>query len=190
MSMELGRSAVSFIAVAAMMGGGFSPALSQDVVNLRLTTLAGGSADGTNAVIDAWNAANPGIQVTVEAQTDELNWQATAPSTMFASDDGPDMSWWWCSSAFQYKNMIEAGMLAPLDELWDENYPEGTARYYTENDGHKYAIHVTRVWTPYVFYNKDMFAKLGLSEPKTWDEPIRYRRCGARRRCSAHGHVI
>lgn len=167
---SIGRSATSLLALSVALCAAAPPTLAQDVVNLRLTTLAGNSATGAAAVIDEWNRRNPNIQVTVEAQTDELNWQATAPSTMFAADDGPDLSWWWCSRSFQYKDMIDAGMLAPLDELWDENYPDGTVRYYTEADGHKYAVHVTRVWTPYVYYNKDMFAELGLEPPTEWDD--------------------
>lgn len=136
-----------------------------------MTVLGGvGAGAGTEGAIKAWNDANPDIQVDIELQSDELNWQATAPTTMFAADDGPDLSWWWCSPSFQYKEMIAAGMLAPLDDIYPDAYPDGTVAYFTEPDGHKYGVNTDVVWTPYIYYNKDMFAELGLEEPETWDE--------------------
>ena len=139
---------------------------------LRMTVLGGpGAGDGTVGAIKAWNAANPDLQVDLELQSDELNWQATAPTTMFAASDGPDLSWWWCSPSFQYKQMVAAGLLAPLDDIYaNGGYPDGTVTYFTEPDGHKYGVNTDVVWTPYVYYNKKIFADLGLSPPKTWDE--------------------
>jgi ABC-type glycerol-3-phosphate transport system substrate-binding protein len=138
---------------------------------LRMTVLGGvGAGDGTVAAINAWNEANPDIQVDLELQSDELNWQATAPTTMFAASDGPDLSWWWCSPSFQYKEMIAAGMLAPLDDIYPEAYPDGTDAYFTEPDGHRYGVNTDVVWTPYIYYNKKIFADLGLEPPTTWDE--------------------
>jgi ABC-type glycerol-3-phosphate transport system substrate-binding protein len=146
------------------------PALAE--TRLRMTVLGGpGAGDGTQAAIKAWNAANPDIQVDLELQSDELNWQATAPTTMFAASDGPDLSWWWCSPSFQYKDMIAANLLAPLDDIYTNGgYPDGTVQYFTEPDGHKYGVNTDVVWTPYVYYNKKIFADLGLQPPKTWEE--------------------
>jgi len=146
-----------------------------EVINLTMTALAGPAGDGVQAAIDDWNVANPNIQVTIEMQADEINWQATAPSTMFSSDDGPDLSWWWCSPSFQYKDMIAADLLAPLNDLyesqdWENSYPAGTIQYFTEPDGNRYGVNVDVVWTPYVFYNKEIFAELGLEPPTTWEE--------------------
>lgn len=161
------RASVAALLATAMAA---TPLAAQET-RLRMTTLVGAAGDGTLAAIKAWNEANPDIQVDVEVQTDELNWQATAPTTMFASSDGPDLSWWWCSPSFQYKEMVAAGMLAPLDDIYaNGGYPDGTTAYFTEPDGHKYGVNTDVVWTPYVFYNKNMFAELGLESPKTWDE--------------------
>lgn len=159
--------------VAALLTTAMSvlPVAAQAETRLRMTTIVGAAGDGTLAAIKAWNEANPDIQVDVEVQTDELNWQQTAPTTMFASSEGPDLSWWWCSPAFQYKEMIAAGMLMPLDDIYANGaYPEGTKAYFTEPDGHQYGVNTDVVWTPYVFYNKIMFAELGIDVPKTWDE--------------------
>jgi ABC-type glycerol-3-phosphate transport system substrate-binding protein len=166
----LNRTAKVSVAVLVAAAMAMAPVAAQET-RLRMTALVGAAGDGTLAAIKAWNAANPDIQVDVEIQTDELNWQATAPTTMFASSDGPDLSWWWCSPSFQYKEMVAAGMLAPLDDIYaNGGYPDGTTQYFTEPDGHKYGVNTDVVWTPYVFYNKKMFAELGLEVPKTWDE--------------------
>jgi ABC-type glycerol-3-phosphate transport system substrate-binding protein len=152
-----------------------STSIAQEPITLRMTGLTGASGIGTEAAIEVWNANNPDIQVELEIQADEMGWQATAPSTMFLADDGPDLSWWWCSPTTQYKDMIAAGLLAPLDDLyesegWLDAYPKGTLDYFLEPDGHRYGINTDVVWTPYVYYNKDIFAELGVEPPQTWDE--------------------
>jgi raffinose/stachyose/melibiose transport system substrate-binding protein len=166
------KAAASISAAALLVAGLAAPAGAQDVKHLRMTVLGGpGAGAGTTGAVDAWNAAHPELQVDLELQSDELQWQATAPTTMFAASDGPDLSWWWCSPSFQYKDMIAAGMLAPLDDLYaNSGYPQGTIDYFTEPDGHKYGVNTDVVWTPYVYYNKKIFADLGLNPPKTWDE--------------------
>ncbi|HVX83049.1 MAG TPA: extracellular solute-binding protein [Devosiaceae bacterium] len=160
--------------LAALMAASLAalPAGAADATHLRMTVLGGpGAGDGTVGAIKAWNAAHPELQVDLELQSDELNWQATAPTTMFAASDGPDLSWWWCSPSFQYKDMIAAGLLAPLDDIYPTaSYPEGTNQYFTEPDGHKYGVNTDVVWTPYIYYNKKIFADLGLEPPKTWDD--------------------
>lgn len=161
LTISLGALLVSSLAVM--------PATAQET-RLRMTALTGSAGTGTAAAIEAWNAANPDIQVDLELQSDELTWQATAPTTMFASADGPDLSWWWCSPSFQYKDMIAANMLLPLNDIYPAGLPEGTKAYFTEPDGNIYGINSDVVWTPIVYYNKKMFADLGLEEPKTWDE--------------------
>ena len=159
------------LSLAALLAASVAlPAAAQET-RLRMTGLAGnGAGTGVEAAIKVWNEAHPDIQVDLELQTDELTWQATAPTTMFAASDGPDLSWWWCSPSFQYKEMIGAGMLAPLDDVYPDALPAGTTAYFTEPDGHKYGINTDVVWTPYVYYNKQIFADLGLDVPKTWDE--------------------
>ena len=53
----------------------------------------GTTATALQAVADAWNAANPDVQVRVEPRPDDTQWQASAPSTEFAASDGPILTW-------------------------------------------------------------------------------------------------
>ena len=72
--------------------------------------------------------------------------------------------------------MSETGMLAPLDDLyesegWADAFPAGTLDYYRDPvDGHFYGVQIDTVWTPIIYYNKDVFDELGLTEPTTWEE--------------------
>ncbi len=152
-------------------------ATAQDPVQLTATVLGTGPTPvALRAVVDQWNKDNPGIQVRVETRPDSDTWQTAAPSTEFAASDGPDLSWWWCARAQGWRDMSETGMLAPLDDLyasqgWNTAFPQGTLDYFKDPvDGHYYGVQVDTVFTPIVFYNKDIFDKLELTEPKTWEE--------------------
>ncbi len=71
--------------------------------------------------------------------------------------------------------MIAANLLEPLDDLydregWTKSYPQGTLDFFLEPDGHRYGVNIDVVWTPYIYYNKDIFKKVGVDVPKTWDD--------------------
>ena len=169
----MGMKLLLWLLLLLLVGG--AGAMAQDAVTLRMTGLVGPVAEGLQAVIPIWNERNPDIQVELEIQADEVNWQATAPTTMFSAADGPDLTWWWCSKSFQYKDMIEADLLAPLDDVyasegWHDAFTQGTLDYYTEPNGSIYGVNIDVVWTPYIYYNKDIFAEAGADVPTTWEE--------------------
>ncbi len=149
--------------------------VAKSKVSLRLMTGSGIVADGLTKAVDKYNAMQSDVAVTLDIQADADNWQKTAATTIFNSPSHPDATWWWCSRTFQYKDMIAAGILEPLDDLyaregWDKAFPKGTLDYYTEPDGHRYGVNEGVVWTPYIYYNKDIFKKVGVEVPKTWDD--------------------
>ena len=169
-----GRLLVGALSAVLLSSGA---ATAADPVELTATVLGTSTTPvAFQAVVDQWNKDNPDIQVSVQPRPDGNTWQASAPSTEFAASDGPDLSWWWCARAQSWRDMSETGMLAPLDDLyasegWDKAFPQGTLDYFKDPvDGHYYGAQVDTVWTPIVYYNKDIFDELGLSEPTTWDE--------------------
>lgn len=152
-----------------------STAVAQSTTELRATVIPGASAEAFQAVIDLWNEANPDVQVIVEVQPDATAYAETAPTTMFAGNDRPDLSWWFCSDARQFGDMAEAGLLAPLDDLYEEEgwldvFDPSMLDYYLESDGSRYGVNVDLVWVPYIFYNRDMFEEVGVEVPTTWEE--------------------
>ena len=73
---------------ALLVGGG--SAVAQEPIELTATVVGVGPTPlALQAVADAWNAANPDIQVRVEPRPDDVAWQASAPSTEFAATTDP-----------------------------------------------------------------------------------------------------
>ena len=86
-----------------------------------------------------------------------------------STKDAPDMFTWW--STWRMKDLIDQGLLAPTTALWDKHkdeYSEGLRNAFTF-DGEAYGYSYTQEYWP-VWYNKEVFAKYDLKEPKTWAE--------------------
>lgn len=132
-------------------------------------------------VIDEYQRMYPGVHVSVVtphySNDDRRTWEVTqltgnvAPEILQTPAQAiiPDMGKGWWENLDPYlaqpNPYIPAGH--PGHEHWiDEFYPEPTA-VQRAPDGHLYAL-------PYdfsadlVFYNKDMFAKAGVTPPKTY----------------------
>jgi len=88
-----------------------------------------------------------------------------------AAGTQPGLFTWWTGRALD--DLAASGGIAPVDEIWDKaiadgQFPEGLRALFSV-DGKAYALPVNVArWV--VLYNKDTFAKNGLSEPKTWEE--------------------
>ena len=137
---------------------------ADEKVTLRMTALGGIVAEAVTALTDNYMEENPNVEIIVDVQGDDMSWQKTAPTTMFAVSDGPDFSWWWCGRFAQFNDMMDAGMLASLDDLyesegWNEAFPQGTLDYFTHTDGHRYGVNLDAVWTPMVYYKPEFGVK-------------------------------
>ena len=88
-----------------------------------------------------------------------------------AGGDTPDIFTWWTGGVF--KDLIESGEIAELDDFWEEliasgDFAESTRDFYKVGD-HIYGVplHLSR-WI--ALYNKAQFADAGIGEPQTWGE--------------------
>jgi raffinose/stachyose/melibiose transport system substrate-binding protein len=121
------------------------------------------------AIFDKFEAANPGITVKFEAF--EAASYATVLSTALAAGQGPDAMMVRAYGAFE--TVAKAGYLMPLNEqivpgLAD--MPKAAVQAETlREDGVTYAVPFASQ-TMLVIYNKDIYEKLGLKVPQTWDE--------------------
>ena len=126
-----------------------------------------GPKAGFEAAVEKFKAANPDINVTVNINDREAHKTAIRN---FLSADAPDITSWYPGN--RMGPFVDAGLFEPITDLWKA---EGL-------DQDMAAIEPTmtrngEIWgVPYsyyqwgVYYRKDIFDKLGLSEPKTWDE--------------------
>jgi multiple sugar transport system substrate-binding protein len=126
-----------------------------------------GPKAGFEAAVEAFKAAHPEVNVTVNINDREAHKTAIRN---FLSADAPDITSWYPGN--RMGPFVDAGLFEPITDLWNA---EGL-------DKDMAAIQPTmtrngEIWgVPYsyyqwgVYYRKDIFDKLGLAEPTTWDE--------------------
>ena len=111
-----------------------------------------------------------GVRIVQNSYAPPEQYKAFIQSSI-ASGNAPDLFTWWTGATF--KDLVATGKIAPLDDVWEKMVSSGQYEKSTQDlfkvDGKTYAVplSVSR-WV--VLYNKKMFADLGLSEPKSWDE--------------------
>ncbi len=144
-------------------------------------------AEAVDVVLMHDKGGNPNFQPFFEetgAKTKEVVGVGISPSpypttdvfiaavrSALPTDKAPDLFTWW--STYRMKGLIDQGLVADITDLWDKHsneYSQGLRDAFTfngKNYGFVYGVEYWPVW-----YNKDVFARLNLSVPKTWDEFI------------------
>lgn len=118
-----------------------------------------------DAIFDVYEKAHPGVKVDFKAfKNTEYNQILT---TGLAGSNGPDVV--QVRSYGQLQPTIASGSLVPLDSTvdlssWDANVVKSAEG---KEDGKLYAVPLAQQ-TLQMFYNKDLFAKQGLTPPTTW----------------------
>jgi ABC-type glycerol-3-phosphate transport system substrate-binding protein len=87
------------------------------------------------------------------------------------TQEPPDLFTWW--STYRAKQLYDQDLLADTTAIWDkykDEYPPGIRDAFSF-DGKVFGISTGLEYWP-VYYNKDVFADLGLSIPETWDDFI------------------
>ena len=87
------------------------------------------------------------------------------------TENAPEMFTWW--SARRVSDLVEEGLVNDLTHLWDkhgQHYSSEIREAYTI-DGRVYGFPYSVEYWP-VWYNKQIFSRLGIREPETWDEFI------------------
>jgi raffinose/stachyose/melibiose transport system substrate-binding protein len=118
-----------------------------------------------DAVIDRFNDAHPGVRVKIEAVP--VNDLRTVLRTRLVSGAGPDVFGYDAGSGYGGV-LAKAGLVLPLDDAYEKNgwkiYP--WARSRATYGGKTYGV-PDSVEELGVFYNADLFAKLGVQPPAT-----------------------
>ena len=82
--------------------------------------------------------------------------------------EAPEFFTWWAGN--RVLDLVEKGLVADLTHLWDKHqahYPDSIRHSYTQNGrvyGFPYSVEYWPIW-----YNKEIFNRLGLSPPQTWE---------------------
>ncbi len=120
--------------------------------------------DLLNGIIDAFNAANPGIVVSQEYQNDA----SSIIKVKFASGEVPDIM---TTYEQEYVDQGKYLDLSTMNEWWGRLVPSMRDSCTDLKTGAQYRV-CTNITMAGFFYNKEIFAKLGLKTATTWEELV------------------
>lgn len=95
-----------------------------------------------------------------------------AARSALPTNSAPELFTWW--STYRMKGLIDQDLVADVTDIWDKHkdeYSQGLRDAFTFNEKRYGLVYGVEYWP--VWYNKDIFAELGLSVPETWDEFIK-----------------
>ena len=126
-------------------------------------------SEGMDAMVAAFEAANPDIDVVRDVQS--VDDMRAIIQTALNSGTGPDVVYYDTGPGFAGV-LAEAGLLRPLDDLYasgalDAVYPRTKER--STFGGKVYGVGNQLEFVA-VYYNADLFAELGLTAPTTYEE--------------------
>ncbi|WP_082877133.1 ABC transporter substrate-binding protein [Hydrogenophaga crassostreae] len=121
------------------------------------------------ALVKSFEAANPGI--TVKVNTFDHEGYKTSIRN-FLTADAPDVVNWYAGN--RMAPFVDAGLFEDVSDVWKAEGLEKTlasaAPSMTQN-GKQWGIPYTYYqWG--VYYRKDIFDKLGIAEPKNWEQLV------------------
>ncbi|NOE24737.1 ABC transporter substrate-binding protein [Ruegeria sp. HKCCD6157] len=121
------------------------------------------------AMIERFGAQHPGLEI----ETTVIDREAYKTQIRnFLTADTPDVATWYAAN--RMKPYVEAGLFEDVSDLWAE--PEiaenlASTKGALTIDGKQWGVPYTYYqWG--VYYRKDIFDELGLSEPTTWEEEL------------------
>ena len=167
---NLAKGFFSMVLVVALLLGGMVGASASEKVEI---TIGGLDYVYMPMVVEAFNAANPDIHLTYMpdvGNVDDGTLQAVLQSGL-----GPDIIGTG-SGAGRIGPLAKNGLIQPINaiydeyKLWDRYQPFVVdALKKTVNDGNIYEV-LEGLDVFQIYYNIEIFEKVGVEPPKTWDE--------------------
>ncbi len=164
-----------FIAPALFAAGGKEAPAQQKTVTIRYWDALNEQeqkfkSDWTRESIALYEAANPNIKIELTASSNGDQY-LNKLSTAMAANDIPDLMFTW--TAGRLEPFVKAGRLMALNDVIAKGPLAETINIgntsATTFDGKIYAI-PNELAGEVIYYNKALFAKAGLTPPKTWEE--------------------
>ncbi|MDR6637764.1 extracellular solute-binding protein [Paenarthrobacter nitroguajacolicus] len=133
--------------------------------------LTGGDQPVFQASVDSWNKAHPDSSIKLDFFANDA--YKTKVRTAVGAGQGPTLVYGWGGGVL--KSYVDAGQVDDLTGFLKEN-PDVQSRYLPSIlesgviDGKTYALPNNKVQPVVLYYNKEVFDKIGAEAPKTWDE--------------------
>lgn len=158
---------LAVIAACSIAATAFASGSNELVINSYMSDQA--PKETFQKLVDDFQKKNPDIKVTVNTTAHE-QFKTLLPSWL-TSKQAPDVVTWF--AGYRMQAFAEKGLLEPINDVFpggsfEAEFPPAfkTASSYNDNI---YFMPQSWYWWA-VYYNKDVFAKLNLSIPKTADE--------------------
>jgi len=118
-------------------------------------------------LIAGFEAANPGITVKWN-NFDHEGYKSAIRN--FLTADAPDVAAWYAGNRME--PFVKAGLFEDVTDVWTANGLDDQLKSAAASmtiDGKKWGVPYTYYqWG--IYYNKDVYKKVGVTEPKNWDE--------------------
>lgn len=155
-------------------GGEATTTAAEEVGGSATGTLkiGGTEADYMDAVVQAFQAAHP--EIDVEYSTLGVNFEGGGIQTLLRSGSGPDVLL-VNSGPGRVGLLSESGLIRPLDDVYAEHGLEEVYESWivdqirAQGDGTIYEI-VEGVGVYQVYYNTTIFNEVGIDPPQTWED--------------------
>lgn len=154
--------AVFMIAVLAGCGNTSEEEQTNKEVNVSFFTGKVETVDLIDEIIAAYNEQSNGVTVEQEYQNDASN----VVKIKFASGEAPDVMTTYEQEFVDQGKYMDLG---DMNEWWDRLIPSMKESCTDLNSGKQYRV-CTNMTMAGFFYNKKMFAELGLEVATTWDQ--------------------
>jgi len=142
-----------------------------DSASPTMWALTGSSEKIFRSSVETWNKEHADDTINQEFFANDA--YKTKVRTAVGAGEGPTFIYGWGGGVL--KSYVDAGHVSDLDEFLSEN-PEVKDRYIPsvlENgviDGKTYALPNNNMQPIVLYYNKEVFDKVGAKAPETWDE--------------------
>ena len=133
--------------------------------------LTGGNQPVLQKSVTDWNSAHPDSSIKLDFFANDA--YKTKVRTAVGAGQGPTFIYGWGGGVL--KSYVDAGQVDDLTSFLKDN-PDVKDRYLPavlKNgviDGKTYAVPNNNAQPVVLYFNKDVFAKVGAEAPKTWDE--------------------
>ena len=123
-----------------------------------------------DALVKGFEKANPDVKVKINT-FDHEGYKTSIRN--FLTAEAPDLATWYAGN--RMAPFVKAGLFDDVSDVWAKeglNDSFKSAALSMTMDGKKWGLPYTYYqWG--VYYRKDIFAKLKIAEPKTWDELVK-----------------
>ncbi|MDQ1056622.1 raffinose/stachyose/melibiose transport system substrate-binding protein [Arthrobacter globiformis] len=169
-AMAISAAALS-VSLAACGSSGPAGSTSAGDGSASMWGLTGGNQPVLQKSVEAWNSAHSDQSIKLDFFANDA--YKTKVRTAVGAGEGPTFIYGWGGGVL--KSYVDAGQVEDLSAFIKEN-PEVKERYLPsvlkngEIEGRTYALPNNNVQPVVLYYNREVFDKVGAQPPKTWDE--------------------